>query len=65
MRLEQADRLNGVQPGVIHPVVGGTEPSQIVSRVVTGVVIEMGNLKAGSDLQAANGAAPKGVSGIG
>ena len=43
MGAKQFDPLNGVQCGVVHPVMGLAHERQIIGGVVAWIVVEMGD----------------------
>ena len=57
MGLQEPYCVDGIQPGVEHPVVSRAKPRQVVRGVIAGVLIQVSYLEASSKLEATHSAA--------
>ena len=54
---QKPNGLDWIKPGIEHPVMGRTEPRQIIGEVISGVVIQVGYLQTSRHLQTTDRAA--------
>src|SRR5271166_5634233 len=61
MRAQELDRLDRIEPGIIHPVMRTAEVGDVVRIVIAGMMVQMRDHQRRRQLQSTDDATPKGV----